>query len=187
MNHKLSTFFLVAACFLGMNASLWGQSSAAAHGIRGYLDPQTGSFHTIPHPVLQDDVDLVTLTTFTGKLVANFTITVDSTIASTGKIACELDAETEDAATGNFIEESAASAVTRGSATTVACSVHIPYSWKLGSASSDTISMNYTISSPVEISAATAEYPLRSSSQSIGTIKVPASGTTTTETIAVTF
>ena len=134
MNHKLSTFFLVAACFLGMNASLWGQSSAAAHGIRGYLDPQTGSFHTIPHPVLQDDVDLVTLTTFTGKLVANFTITVDSTIASTGKIACELDAETEDAATGNFIEESAASAVTRGSATTVACSVHIPYSWKLGSA-----------------------------------------------------
>lgn len=187
MTHKLSTFCLVFACFLGMNLSLWGQNAAAVHGIRGYLDPQTGAFHTLPHPELQDDAAAVATTTFTGKIVVNFTITIDSTIASTNKIGCQVEASLEDAGTANFISESAATAVTRGTATTVACSVSIPYSWKLATASTDMIGLTYTITSPVEAATAAAEFPLRISSQSLPTIKVPSSGTTTTEAVAATI
>jgi hypothetical protein len=49
------------------------------------------------------------------------------------------------------------------------------------------VSLTYTITSPTEISTATLEYPLRISSQSIGTIKVPANGATTTEAVAATI
>jgi hypothetical protein len=170
-----------------MNLSLWGQQAAAPHGIRGYLDPQTGVFHALPHPELEDDAQPLVTSTFTGKFVVNFTITVDSVIASTTKIGCNVTADTDDAATGNFISEQAGTAVTRGSATTVACSVTIPYAWKLGSSTTDMVSLTYTITSPTEISTAASEYPLRISSQSIGTIKVPANGATTTETVTATI
>ena len=187
MNHKLSTFFLLFACFLGLNVSLWGQNAAAKHGIRGYLDPQTGTFHTIPHPDVQDGAEPLVTTTFTGKIVVTFTITVNSTIAATTKIGCELDADTEDAGTGNFISESAGSAVVRGSATTVTCKTTIPYSWNLATQSTDMISMSYSITSPVAIATPAGEFPLRISSQSLPTIKVPASGTTTTIAVAATI
>jgi hypothetical protein len=173
-----------------MNVALWGQGQAqnsATHGIRGYLDPQTGVFHTMPHPELQDGAEPPPTTTVTGKIVVNFTITVDSTIASTTKIGCNVEADVDDAGTGNFISESGGVAVARGTATTVACSVTIPYSWKLGTASTDEISLTYTITSPVAISTAAAEYPLRISTQSLPSIKVPTTGTTTTETVAATI
>jgi hypothetical protein len=187
VNHKLSTYFLMFACFLGMNVSLWGQSAAAKHGIRGYLDPQTGAFHTMPHPDLQDGAEPPATTTFTGKIVVTFTITVSSTIASTTKIGCALDADVEDLGTGNFISESAASAVVRGSGTTVTCKTTIPYSWNLATQSTDMVNMSYSLTSPVAIATAAGEFPLRSSSQSIPAIKVPASGTTTTIAIAATM
>jgi hypothetical protein len=187
VSHKLSTFLLVCACFLGMNASLWGQNSAATHGIRGYLDPQTGAFHTMPHPELEEGALPPVLTTFTGKFVVTFTITVNSVIASTTKIGCQVDASLDDIAVGNFISESAANAVVRGSTTTVTCKATIPYSWALASAAQDSVSMSYTITSPVAVSTAAAEFPLRISSQSLPTIKVPASGTTTSIAVAATI
>ena len=187
MNHKLSTYFLMFACFLGMNVSLWGQNSAAKHGIRGYLDPQTGAFHTLPHPDLQDGAEPPVTTTFTGKIVVTFTITVSSTIAATTKIGCSLDTDVEDVGTGNFISESAGSDVVRGSGTTVVCKTTIPYSWNLATQSTDMISMSYTITSPVAIATAAGEFPIRVSSQSLPTIKVPASGTTTTIAVAATI
>ncbi len=187
MSHKLSTFLLLFACFLGMQVSLWGQNAAATRGIRGYLDPQTGVFHTMPHPDLQDAAEPPATTTFTGSIVVTFTITVNSTIAATTKIGCEVDASLDDIGTANFISESAASAVTRGSATTVTCKATIPYSWNLATATTDSISLSYTITSPVEISTAATEFPLRISSQSLGTMKVPASGTTTTKAVAATI
>ena len=189
VNHKLSTFFVLFACFLGMNVSLWGQSTAAKqpHGIRGYLDPQTGAFHTLPHPDVQDAAEPLATTTFAGKIVVTFTITVNSVIAATTKISCELDADVEDAGTGNFISESAASAVVRGSATTVTCKATIPYSWALATQSTDMISMSYSITSPVAIATAAGEFPLRISSQSLPTIKVPPAGTTTTIAVAATI
>ena len=186
MSHKFSKFFLLVACFVGMNASLWAQNKAAEHGIRGYLDPQTGAFHSAPLAQL-DAVEPVTLTTFAGKIVVTFTITVSSTIAATAKIGCQVDASVEDAGTGNFISESAASAVVRGSASTVTCKATIPYSWKLATGATDMISLSYTITSPVAIATAAAEFPLRITSQSLGTLKVPTTGTVTNESVAATI
>jgi hypothetical protein len=187
VNHKLSTFLLVFACFLGMNASLWGQNAAATHGIRGYLDPQTGAFHTLPHPELEEGAVPPAVSTFTGKFVVTFTITVSSTVAATAKIGCQVAASLDDVTVGNFISETAANDVTRGSAGTVTCKATIPYSWALASASQDNVVMSYTITSPVAVSTAAAEFPLRISSQSLPTIKVPASGTTTSIAVAATI
>ena len=187
---KLSTLCLLFASILGTSLSLWGQDEAA-RGIRGYLDPRTGVFHPLPQTAAAADAEAAaaaaTLTTFTGKIVVNFTITVDSTIASTNKLACSVTATLDDIGNTNLILEQAATAVTRGTAATVACSVTIPYSWKLATAATDTISLSYQILSPVEASTVAGQYPIRTSSQSIGTIKVPTTGTTTTEAVAATI
>lgn len=185
MNYRLSTLALLLACLVGMNPSLWGQNAAAVQGIRGYLNPRTGAFHPLPVVEAQDEV-APALTTFGGKFVANFTITVNSTIASTTKLACIFSASLVDASTGNVIEEIAASAVSRGSGSTVSCSVTLPYSWSLGSASTDRVSLTWNIEAPVEFSTST-QYPTRFSSQVLGSISVPANGATTTETIAATI
>lgn len=189
MSQKLFTLVFSFACFLGMTLSLWGQNAATTHGIPGYLNPRTGAFH--PTQQVDDQaVEPPAATTFGGKIVVNFTITVSSAIASTNKIGCNVGAALEDGigtTTTNFIEEEAGTAVTRGTATTVTCSVTIPYSWKLTTSTLDSVSISYTISSPVEFSTAAAEYPLRTSSQSIVTIKVPLNGATTTETVTATI
>jgi hypothetical protein len=184
VKHKLSTLSVLFVGFFVMSVSLWGQSSTAPHGIRGYLDPQTGVFHALPTVQAEDD-DASRVTTLGGKFVVNFTITVDSTIASTAKIGCNVEASLADST--NFITEEAGTAVTRGSGTTVTCSVTLPYSWKLSTSTTDMVSLTYTITSPVEISTATLEFPLRISTQSIETIKVPANGATTTVAVAATI
>lgn len=186
MNRKLSLLLCVCACFLGMNAALWSQNATATRGVLGYLDPHTGAFRVLPHP--NAEAEPPATTTVTGKLVFNFTITVDATIASTAKIACSASAITEDnLSSGNpsiFEEEASALATRTGS--TATCTVNIPYSWKLATSSTDSIVLEYTIDAPVEATSTTV-FPTRLSSATVATIKVPASGTTTTETITATF
>jgi hypothetical protein len=67
------------------------------------------------------------------------------------------------------------------SGSTAKCTVTIPYSWPLKSASSDMISMSYAVE------ASGTSLATRTSSQSLPSIKVPPNGTTTTETIASTI
>jgi hypothetical protein len=183
MGHRTCVLLGVFACFLGLNINLWSQSNPAANGIRGYLDPRTGIFHSMPHPDLQE-ADVPPPATFGGKFVFNFTITVSSTLASTAKILCEASASTEDAATLNFIVETASVTATR-SGSTATCTVTIPYSWNLSSATTDKVSLSYEIVAGVP----TATVPLatRTSAQPLKTISVPANGATTTETIAATI
>ena len=189
MSHKVSTTLLLFACFLGMNASLCGQNAAAARGIQGYLDPRTGVFHTLPRHA-EPDAEPPTLTTFAGKLVFNFTITVNATIAPTAKIACTAIASVDDNLTGGSpmaFTESASALATR-SGTTATCTVNIPYSWNLATGSTDHIMLSYYIQAPTEIAVVTDALPARSTIVSdLGTIKVPATGTTTTETITARF
>lgn len=187
MRVKLSTLSLLVACFLGMNLSLWGQNVTAVSGIRGFVDPRTGIFHSIPQPQAAD-VESRAVTTFTGKFVFNFTITVNSTVASTSQIGCFASISTTDATNLNNVADAAGVAVTRGSGTTVKCTVTIPYSWKLGDASADMVHLSYSIGSPFTLGLpTTTAYPQREGAQSLGTIKVPLNGATTTETITATM
>lgn len=135
MGHRMLTLPAVLACLLGFNMNLWSQSVPAVNGIRGYPDPRTGIFHSMPHPDLQA-ADVPPPTTFGGKFVFNFTITVSSTLASTAKIGCEVTASLEDAASLNSILETA-SVVATLSGSTASCTVTVPYSWNLSSSTSD--------------------------------------------------
>ena len=184
MSYKLSIVLCLCPCLLGMSVSLWGQDAAAVHGIRGYLDPRTGIFHSMPHPALPDGETPAT-TTFGGKFVFNFTITVSSTLATTDKIACSATASLEDVSSLNFIVENAEVVATR-TGSTATCTVTIPYSWNLSSSSLDKVSLTYQIIAPVEATGA-AVLPSRLSEQGLGSISVPANGATTTETITATI
>jgi len=183
VSHKLLTLLLLSACFLGMNTMLWGQDAIPNRGIRGYLDPRTGIFHSIPHPdTLDEAAPPPAKTTFTGSVVMNFTITVSTVFASTTPIACIGEVQLQDSGSTTNILEIAGSAVTRGTGTTVNCSVTIPYSWSLASASTDKIRLAYSVIAPVALTQ-TAAFPNRQGSQLLGTIAVPISGTTTTKAV----
>ena len=182
---KITKLFCTIVCLLGLVAVSFAQNieSKKTPGIMGYLDPRTGAFHSMP--AVDSGSPDVPLAATTGKFVVSFTITVASTIAATAKIACISTASLVDVTTSNFIEEEAAVVATR-SGTTATCTVNIPYSWNLGSASSDKVTLTYSIQAPVEASA-TTQFPQRLSTQSIGTISVPANGATTNETVTATI
>lgn len=183
MGHRMLILPAVLACLLGFNLNLWSQSIPAVNGIRGYLDPRTGIFHSMPHPDLQE-ADAPPPAPFGGKFVFNFTITVSSTLASTAKILCEASATTDDIGSANLILETAAVTATR-SGSTATCTVTIPYSWNLSSASTDKVGLSYQIIAGVPT--ATTPLATRTSEQSLKTINVPANGATTTEAITATI
>jgi hypothetical protein len=176
---------LLFACFLAMNASLWGQDAAAVHGIPGYLNPKTGIFHATPPPPAPDAADPPATTTFTGKIVVNFTITVSSVFASTRQLVCVASASVFDLSNFNSIFETGATGVPRGTGTTVPCSVTIPYSWKLAAGPSDTINLGYSVISLDDPTTPLVLFPQRTSTQRLATIPVPSSGTTTTRAVGV--
>jgi hypothetical protein len=130
-----------------------------------------------------DEAEPPAKTTFTGSIVVNFTVTVSSAIASTTPIGCLAVASLVDTGTTNRIVEVGGTAVTRGTGTTVACSVTIPYSWGLTSAATDTVSVSYSVLSPAGFSTPAGEFPEREHSTPLAKIKVPATGTTSTFTV----
>jgi hypothetical protein len=145
------------------------------------MDPRTGIFHSIPHPGTVDEVEPFAKTIFTGSVVMNFTITVSSAFPSTAPIACIGEVGFQDTGSTNNILEIGATSVARGTGTTVNCSVTIPYSWSLASAGTDKLRLSYSVIAPVAFSQ--TAFPNRQGSETLGTIAVPPSGTTTTETI----
>jgi hypothetical protein len=170
-------------CLVGLVTSVGGQEPAAGHGIVGTLNPQTGTFKPLIKPTVIEDLEVAPLATTptTGKFVANFTISVKSTIPSADVIACTLEASVADITSGHIAEETASVAAVR-SGSSATCSVTIPYSWILTSPTLDMVSLMYTISTPYGGTSATA-LPSRMSIQTISTGKVPTSGATTTITL----
>ena len=153
-------------------------------GIPGYLDAR-GGFHVLPPLAVDENEIQDAVTTFTGTIVVNFTITVSSTIPTTDKISCLASASVFDTGSSGAIEETAAVAATRTGATAT-CKVTIPYSWPLVSGTTDQVSLTYEVSAP-GLFTATNGLPLRTSTQSITHIAVPKTGTTTTENVAATI
>lgn len=188
---KRTKLFFAAACVLGLAISSLAQpqQSRNSSGILGYLDPRTGAFRTLPVPDAEaDSVEAPALVTFGGSFVVSFTISVKSSIASTAKIACSVSATVVDnAASGapNIIEEQAAVLATR-SGTSATCTVTIPYSWNLGTSTTDKVTLSYNLSAPAEATTTTL-YPQRLSLQNIATIAVPANGKITNEAVTATF
>lgn len=53
--NRLCSLLCVCACLIGLNVALWGQSAPTVSGIRGYLDPRTGIFHSLAQMTPQDE------------------------------------------------------------------------------------------------------------------------------------
>ena len=178
---------LAGVCFFGLAPPVLGQTTTGADnsGIPGILDPKTGSFKPLPQAAPNSEEILAASTTVTGKLVFSFTITVSSLGLTADTVVCSAEASLDDSpATGGiFIVESAS--VGAKEASTVSCTVTIPYSWTLATMSTDRVSLSYTIS--VGGTTATTAVPNRTSSHGLGSISVPANGTTTTHVIKATI
>jgi len=185
MNCKPLLTSALAACllFACTAPALAQQTQRFIPGIPGYLDAR-GGFHVFL-PVIDDNATQDAVTTFTGTIVVNFTITISSTIPTTDKISCLASASVFDTGSTGSIQETAAVAATRSGATAT-CKVTIPYSWPLVSGTTDQVQLTYEVSAP-GLFTATNGLPLRTSTQSIAHIAVPKSGTTTTETVVATI
>jgi hypothetical protein len=169
----------------------WSQSAnqSSVPEILGYLNPANNSFR--PMYVQQPVENPAAVSVATGKIVTNFTITVVSLIPSTTPITCNVTATVTDAQTSppftvsNIIFEQAAVVASRASGKAT-CSVPIPYSWKLSNRTTDKVQLNYSINAAGSTTPA-GTLILRSSSQSIIVIAIPANGAVTTEVVAATI
>jgi hypothetical protein len=188
MTRIICSFTLLAGvCFFGLAPPALSQTTTGADpsGIPGILDPNTGSFKPLQRAGSPIEEILAASTTVTGKLVFNFTITVSSLGLTGDTVVCTATASLFDSPTtgGIFITESAS--VGAKEASTVTCTVTIPYSWTLATMSTDKVSLSYAIS--VAGSTATTVLPNRVSAHGLGSISVPANSTTTTQTIKATI
>ncbi len=142
---RIAKSILVCVCLLGLAQPVWSQKGNEAAkptpGILGYLDPKTGAFRPLVQNPVEDEEVEPALAPTTGTFVFNFTITIASKNLGGDTILCSANADTFET-TGLSAEESASvKATVTGS--TAKCTVTIPYSWPLKSASSDTVSLSY--------------------------------------------
>lgn len=133
-----------------------------------------------------------TPTATTGTIVANFSIKLVTPVPSGYQVQCFLYATvTEENSSYTINDEISDSAGVKAtvSGSTATCSVKLPYSWYLSTASSDTANLTYYLY--IENASATnGTGEARSSSQYVpgaGAIKIPANNATTTFSIAATL
>lgn len=183
---KTTKLLLICMCCLIAVSAAWGQAanSASKPGILGYLDPHTGAFRAVPAVSEEAVVDAPAATLFTGTITVTITVTLKTTTLTV--VSCNAESFVQDNLTGgaprSIIESNTVAAT--GTGTTRTCKLSIPYSWSLLTSANDSITTSYSVSGSVGATG----LPQRSSSLSpLDTRKVPASGTTTALTAAVTL
>jgi hypothetical protein len=178
-----SMIFVLLAGMLGLVAPSASQVTArSAGGIPGYLDPRTGDFHVRPAPAGGLQL-LFPATATTGTFVYDFTITISSTdIPTADTIVCVAGASiTDTSSSRNLLDEKLVKATRTGS--TATCTVTVPYSWTLSSASSDMVHQSVFLEVPL----GTGTLPQRLAGHNLAKIGVPANGTTTTNKVSITI
>jgi hypothetical protein len=135
---------------------------------------------------MEGDVDAYSVaaaSAMTGTVVVNFTITIKSAIPTTTPIVCDVLATiTEVSAAGlNLISDDSSVAATR-TGNTAKCTVTIPYSWAVSNPTTAKVSLLYNLTA-VKTTAGVTGLLNRSSTGALGTLPIPANGTTTTQTV----
>lgn len=194
MRIRRTTLLFLVVLVVGLAPLAFGQfapHSTLSHPELGFYDRETGAFTPL-QPVAQDAEALPPVAPTTGDFVFNITITLKSAIPKNGVIGCSAKANVNESS--GFSSTESGFGLATGSGTTRTCSVTIPYSWLLTSASSDSVFLNYEafIGEGVQINATNGtgnlvEITGRDSKQTLAPIKVPANGATTTETISMTL
>jgi hypothetical protein len=180
---RITKLLLICMCCVMVAPAGWGQTAngPAKPGILGYLDPQTGAFRPVPSAT-EESPDAYALTTFTGTITVTLTITLKT--AGLTNITCSEEVSVLDAVTtsARFFGESDSVTAT-GAGATRTCKLSIPYAWALATQSSDSMNTSYSV-----VGITSSGLPQRTSSLSpLDTRKVPANGTTTALTAAVTL
>jgi len=129
----------------------------------------------------------------TGKFVFTFTVTVSSTVPKNGVVVCTAFASVAESS-GQNIQQHAIGIVTPsgGKAT---CTVNMPYSWALATASTDKVALSYKVEVDYgyEFTASNGTgtaVQLASSNlvnENLATISVPKDGATTDEAVSATI
>ena len=180
---RITKLLLICMCCVMVAPAVWGQTAngPSKPGILGYLDPHTGAFRPVPSAA-EEGPDAAALTTFTGTITVTLTITLKTTGLT--NITCSEEVSVIDAITTSprfYIESNSVAAT--GTGTTRTCKLSIPYSWSLTTQATDNMTTTYSV---VGVTGTTL--PQRSSSLSpLDTRKVPANGTITALTAAVTL
>jgi len=183
---RISKMLLICICCLIAAPAVWGQAanSQVKPGILGYLDPHTGAFRPIA-PAAEDAGDLLpTTAVFTGTINLTINVTIKSatllTTTPATTVACSMEVFLEDnisSGSPRLISESNTVLAT-GSGSTWKCTLSIPYSWALATASTDSFTASYFVTGN---KATITGVPNRTSTLSpYATTKVPSTGTTTT-------
>ena len=168
-------------------------SNESRKKVFGYQDPVSGEFR--PVTAHSEMPEVTTTSPTTGDFVSNFTITLKTAVPTGGKVLCgvTMSGTSINETTGSYLDftEMAYDYATV-SGTTAKCTVSIPYSWLIPAATT-TILNTYTADVTAEIVPATATTVLSlvevrySGHGIVSNAKIPASGTTTTEAVAITL
>ena len=179
---RVTRLLLICMCCIMIVPAVWGQAAngPAKPGILGFLDPNTGAFRPVPSAA-EEGPDANALTTFTGTINVTITVTLKTTVLT--NITCSEEVSVLDGTSSpRFFAESNSVAAT-GTGNTRTCNLSIPYSWGLTTQASDMMSTSYSV-----VGTKGTGLPQRTSTLSpLDTRKVPANGTTTALTAAVTL
>ena len=179
---KITKLLLICMCCVMVAPAVWGQTanSPAKPGILGFLNPHTGAFRPVPSAAAEGP-DVNALTTFTGTVNVTITVTLKTTAIT--NVTCSQELSVVDGTSSpRFFAESNSVAGT-GTGTMRTCNLSIPYSWGLATQPSDMMTTSYSV-----VGTKGTGLPMRSSTLSpLDTRSVPANGTTTNLTAAVTL
>jgi len=149
-------------------------ATARAGGLVGVLDPATGTFRVLPQvapagaPVANPNIS--------GTFVVNYSATNVSKVPTTAKLFCSLQVEIIDSSPAGGVDVFAYSSPATVTASTVTCTVKVPY---LVSVSPTSIVVLSNSVSPASVGA--TSNTLVNQLVEIGSFTIPANGTTTTK------
>jgi hypothetical protein len=182
---KLTNVPFFAICLLGLVTSAFAQNAEprGRNPVFGYIDPKTGMFHSMDRTPLTEE-QAATITTTTGTIVLNVTIQVSSSLSATAKFFCSATTSVGDGLTGVWTAIVTVTGSRVGN--TVTCKPTIPYSWDLGTPTTDTMSVDLTVDTTVGSPGTSGFYEEENTMPAV-TMKVPTTGTTTTKNITTTI
>jgi hypothetical protein len=189
---KKSSIILASVCLVGLTQLVWSQNASSvgigqhnqSHGVAGFLDPHTGVFTSRAHALQSSEAqEPTTPTTVPFEIVVNGAWHLSTVPKSTDIVDCEVHVNLF-GDTNNYVEDAATLATISGS--TATCNVLLPVEWTLTNPTTDTFSVDYSISiiRAFTVGSTTTAVAIRSVDvDTFGDQKVPASGAVVTLTV----
>jgi len=192
----MSKIILVCVCLVGLTQLVWSQNSnlsavpgGRAHGVPGYLDPQTGTFTTKVQAAQSSETPAVTYVERSGTWEIELTITLTTKPASGDIVTCSAEADVYDPNSIYWQENGGTVASVSGG--TATCTVSLPYLWWLTSPipTDELVGIYYEVDLLHVITVGTTSeiVSTRKNQHTYGYLAVPANGATTKINTTVTI